>query len=116
MLRRQLSRDTSQEVAIVCTKVPPKHNNGRSLREHFNKFGKVKKVFPNPSKARAVIHFETHVSFIAGKFFLYFYLLYTKIILDLVSKKNMSTGDTRLVFQVKNLLMTVLVQICKNIG
>jgi len=64
MMKRQFSRDTSQEVAIVCTRVPTKYNNGRFLREHFKRFGEVKKVFPNLSKSRAVVHFDTHVSYL----------------------------------------------------
>ncbi|KAH3816579.1 hypothetical protein DPMN_118097 [Dreissena polymorpha] len=59
-LRRQMSDDINNKVAIICRNVPAKFNSVYSLRSHFKKFGDVSKVFPNQSKMQATIHFRTH--------------------------------------------------------
>ena len=61
-MSRQMSEDRSRKVAIICKDVPTKFNNHMTLRNHFCRYGKVTKVFPNPAKMQATIHFERHVS------------------------------------------------------
>ena len=59
---RQVSEDRTRKVAIICKDIPTKLNNNIALRNHFCRYGKVTKVFPNPSKMQATIHFDRHVS------------------------------------------------------
>lgn len=61
-LKRSLSVDISQLRAIVVYEIPEDSNNKLELTKHFQLFGKVVRIFPNPKKQNATIHFESHVS------------------------------------------------------
>ncbi|KAL5015301.1 hypothetical protein ScPMuIL_009571 [Solemya velum] len=58
--RQSSMTDMSNRVSIVCKDVPVKYNQHMLLRKHFSKFGEVAKVFPNPRKRSATIHFVDH--------------------------------------------------------
>lgn len=47
---------------IMCRNVPPNLNKKDIIEKHFNRFGKVHKVFCRPAKNLAIIHFDDHVS------------------------------------------------------
>ncbi|KAL4226945.1 Germinal-center associated nuclear protein [Mactra antiquata] len=59
-VRRQISENLTNKIAIVCKKVPHKYNNSMFLKSHFKTFGEVTKVFANQSKMQATVHFKTH--------------------------------------------------------
>ncbi|KAJ8301861.1 hypothetical protein KUTeg_020848 [Tegillarca granosa] len=54
--------DDATRIALVCKNVPVKINNAFQLKKHFSKFGEVAKVFPNPNKQSANIHFKNHAA------------------------------------------------------
>lgn len=56
------SDEIATKVAIVCKNINSRVNNAVLLRRHFSKFGEVAKIFSNPAKGSAVIHFKDHVS------------------------------------------------------
>ncbi|XP_013415982.1 germinal-center associated nuclear protein [Lingula anatina] len=58
--RRRSSDDTGDKVAIVCKNVPKIFNKREALRGHFQKYGPVSKVFVNPNRNQATIHFKNH--------------------------------------------------------
>ena len=59
-LSRQPSEDQTK-VAIICKNVPARFNNAILLKKHFGQFGPVARVFPNPKKTEATVHFKNHV-------------------------------------------------------
>jgi hypothetical protein len=61
--RRSTLDDIQKKVAIVIKSVDRSCNNKEFLRKYFQKYGVVKRVFANPGKESASIHFDTHVRF-----------------------------------------------------
>jgi hypothetical protein len=54
--------DVSTNTHLMLKGVPVQLNNGKILRNHFKRFGKVLSVRCVPQKRNAYIQFETHVS------------------------------------------------------
>ncbi|XP_064632877.1 germinal-center associated nuclear protein-like [Lineus longissimus] len=52
--------DLGSKTAIICQEVPNEYNNRAFLVRHFSKFGQIKRVYPNPAKQKATIHFQSH--------------------------------------------------------
>ncbi|XP_043916221.1 germinal-center associated nuclear protein-like [Protopterus annectens] len=48
--------------AIQCKNIPGHLNKKDLVKKHFSAFGKVQRVFCNPSKNMAVVHFHDHAS------------------------------------------------------
>ncbi|TNN68550.1 Germinal-center associated nuclear protein [Liparis tanakae] len=48
--------------AIQCRNVPPSLNKKDLIEKHFERFGKVSKVFCRPAKNLAIVHFNDHAS------------------------------------------------------
>ncbi|KAK6177359.1 hypothetical protein SNE40_015477 [Patella caerulea] len=60
--RRRTIDDVDSKVAIVVKGIPAKFNKVSDLRQHFKKYGDVRKVYPNINKNMATIHFDSHES------------------------------------------------------
>ncbi|CAH1784168.1 unnamed protein product, partial [Owenia fusiformis] len=58
--RRLSSEDISNSLSISCKPIPEEYNTKEILKRHFQRFGKVTRVFPNPKEQKAIIHFENH--------------------------------------------------------
>lgn len=61
-LKRIPSVDKTQLRTIVVYLIPEDSNNKLELAKHFQPFGNIVRIFPNPKKGNAVIHFDSHVS------------------------------------------------------
>ncbi|KAL2081524.1 hypothetical protein ACEWY4_023377 [Coilia grayii] len=48
--------------ALQCKGVPPNLNRKDVIEKHFNRFGKVRRVFCRPQKNLAIVHFQDHAS------------------------------------------------------
>ena len=48
--------------ALQCKGVPPNLNRKDVIEKHFNRFGKVRRVFCRTQKNLAIVHFQDHVS------------------------------------------------------
>ncbi|KAK2167842.1 hypothetical protein LSH36_23g05039, partial [Paralvinella palmiformis] len=58
--RRSTLDDVQKKVAIVVRSVDASCNNKEFLKKYFQKYGTVKRVFVNPGKESATIHFTSH--------------------------------------------------------
>lgn len=76
---------------IMCRNVPPNLNKKDIIEKHFNRFGKVRKVFCRPAKNLAIIHFDDHAS--AAKAKKKGKVLHRQELLLLWQRKKQSPGD-----------------------
>ncbi|XP_062390501.1 germinal-center associated nuclear protein [Sardina pilchardus] len=66
--QRQESSDSlgglspSDLTVLQCKGVPPNLNRKDVIEKHFNRFGKVRRVFCRPQKNLAIVHFQDHAS------------------------------------------------------
>ncbi|XP_050414812.1 germinal-center associated nuclear protein isoform X2 [Patella vulgata] len=61
-VRRRTIDDVDSKVAIVVKGIPAKFNKVPILKQHFKKYGDVRRVYPNINKNMATIHFDSHES------------------------------------------------------
>ncbi|KAK3103652.1 hypothetical protein FSP39_020765 [Pinctada imbricata] len=66
-LVRMTSTEDQSRVAIICKNVPARFNNAFMLKKHFGQFGQISRIFPNPTKATATVHFRTHEAAVEAK-------------------------------------------------
>ena len=62
-LKRLSSKEELMSIkSIICEQVPTIALNERIMSKHFSKFGEVSKMYLNPGKQTAIIHFLDHKS------------------------------------------------------